>query len=169
MDCADPALHDLREIDMSMSISGMGGAWSPQAMSGASMRMSPTQKMTNVYQQIDTTKSGSITGQQFSQAFNGLNPPAAFKAMGASAIFSQLDPNGSVSQEDFVSGMTNLMSKARHHHHTGSGATASTTSGTTPASPAQTLASSVQALGSLSGQAATASATGTGSLINAVL
>ena len=156
---------------MSMSISGMGGAWSPQAMSGASMAMSPTQKMTNAYQQIDTAKSGSITGQQFSQAFNGLNPPAAFKAMGTSAIFSQLDPNGtgSVSQKDFVSGMTSLMSKARHHHHAGSGATTSTTSGTTPASPAQTLASSAQSLGSISGQTTAASTTGSGSLINTVL
>ena len=83
--------------------------------SGASARMPPQQKMTNLYQQIDTNGNGSITKGQLEQAFGALNPPAAFKNAGVDAVFSQLDPNrtGSVSQADFVSGMKNLMVSLR--------------------------------------------------------
>ncbi len=100
---------------MSMSISGSGGAAGPMAMSGASMRMSPQQKMTNLYQKIDTAGTGSITQSQLTQAFATMNPPPAFAKAGANAVYQQLDPNntGSVSQADFVSGMKSMMVSLR--------------------------------------------------------
>ncbi len=167
---------------MSMSISGTGGA-QPQVWSGASMRMPPTQKMANLYQQIDTSNSGSISKAQFEQAFQSLNPPANWKSQGADAIFSKLDPSGSgsVAKQDFISGMTNMMPQRQHHRHgaegiaTGSQTTSQTT-GTAAASTGaasagalfeQTLAASLNSLNGLGGQGGSGnSATPTGSTIN---
>ena len=138
---------------MSMAISGMGGAGRPQAMSGASMRSSPAQKMASVFDQIDTSGSGTITKAQFEQAFQNLKSPQAFKAMGADAVFAKLDPNGtgSVSKQDFVNGMKSMMSQVRQHHRSG-GSTAQSAS-----SPAQTLAGSLDSLNSLGGSSTSGS------------
>jgi Ca2+-binding EF-hand superfamily protein len=113
------------------AISAVGPAL-PQAMSGASMRMPPNQKMTNLFSSIDTTNSGSINQSQFNQAFSTMNPPAAFKSQGAQAIWNQLDQNntGSVSKQDFVGTMKQLMVSLR-------------------SDPAQTLATSQQSLGGI--------------------
>ena len=118
-------------------ISGMGAAM-PQAMSGASMRMPPQQKMSNLFQLIDTAGTGSITKSQFEQAFNNMNPPAAFKAIGMDAAFARLDPTGSgkVSKEDFIAGMKAMMT-FRHHQHA-------------EATQPQTLANSTAALNGIS-------------------
>ena len=104
---------------MSAAISGMGSNWAAQAMSGASMRMPPSQKMASVFSQIDTGNTGTISKEQFNQAFSALNPPPSFKAMGADTIFSKLDTNnaGSVSKQQFVSGMTQMMSDIRQQKH----------------------------------------------------
>lgn len=107
---------------MSSAISGLGMAAMPQAMTGASMRMPPAQKMNNLFSQIDTSGTGSISKAQFEQAFNSMNPPSGFKSMGADAVFAKLDKNnsGSVSKQDFTSGMTQMMSEIRqqkHHDH----------------------------------------------------
>lgn len=104
---------------MSAAISGLGMAGAPQAMTGASMRMPPSQKMSNVFAQIDTNNTGVISKAQFTQAFNALNPPSGFKAMGAGAVFSKLDTSntGSVSKQQFVSGMTQMMSDVRQQKH----------------------------------------------------
>jgi len=133
---------------MSMAISGM--STSPQVWSGASGRMSPTQKMTSLFQQIDSSGSGSITKAQFEQAFQTLNPPKGFKDMGADATFSKLDPKGtgSVSKQDFVSGMTSLMSQMHHaHHHHGGGSV--TPAQTSTNSPQQTISTSMDTFNSL--------------------
>src|SRR5271168_2476421 len=100
---------------MSMSVAAIGGSGDTQAMSGASAGMPPQQKMTSLYNQIDNSGSGSITQQQFNQAFQTLNPPPVFQKQGANAIFAALDPNGtgSVSKQDFVSGMSGLMVSLR--------------------------------------------------------
>src|SRR5579863_8799410 len=79
---------------MSMSVAVVGVSNGLQAMSGASAGMPAQQKMTSLYNQIDTTGTGSITQQQFTQAFQSLNPPPVFQKQGASAIFGSLDPNG---------------------------------------------------------------------------
>lgn len=96
-------------------VSGVSGGYGIQTMSGASARMPPAAKMTSLFNKIDRSGSGSITKSQFFQAFNTMRPTAGFKAMGADAVFSALDPynSGSVSQSNFVAGMTNLMAQFR--------------------------------------------------------
>jgi Ca2+-binding EF-hand superfamily protein len=123
-----------------MSISGLSGSTGPQMMSGASMRMPASQKMSNLFDQIDTTGSGTITKAQFDQAFQAMNPPKDFKAQGADAIWSKLDPtnSGSVNKQDFITAMTSMMKQMRGHHHHQSG----TQSSASVKNPAQTISSS---------------------------
>jgi hypothetical protein len=141
---------------MSMPISGMAGAGAAQAMSGASMRMPPAQKMANVFAQIDTSGSGTITKAQFEQSFQNLKMPRAFQTMGADAIFAKLDPNGtgSVSKQDFVNGMKSLMSQVRQGNS--SAASSTLQAGSTPA---QTLTYSLQSLESLGKPSSSSSGT----------
>ncbi|CAO3358304.1 hypothetical protein [Azospirillum melinis] len=125
---------------MSMSVGGATSYARPYPMSGASMRMPPQQKMENLYSKIDTSGTGSITKDQFDQAFQTMNPPAAFKSMGTDAAFAGLDPNGtgSVSKADFVSGMKSLMAKSHTHHSRGVKDAAD--AGTDPTAAAQSTA-----------------------------
>ena len=127
---------------MSIDIASVAGSTAPQIWSGASARMPASQKMSGLFDQIDSSGSGSISQAQFSQAFQALDPPKDFKVAGASAVWSQLDPgnSGSVSRQDFVSGMTAIMRQLR----TGNGG-----SGSPPSSipsPLQTIAASAAAL-----------------------
>ena len=100
---------------MVSGISGVGGSFAPQAMSGASMRSPPAQKMANLFSKIDTSNTGSISKAQFLNAFQSMKPAPGFKAMGADAVWSSLSTqsNGTVSKQSFVQGMTNLMSQFR--------------------------------------------------------
>lgn len=127
---------------MSAIVSGIPVAAGLQAMSGASAGMPPQQKMTSLYNNIDSGGSGSITQQQFNQAFQTFNPPPVFQRRGADAIFAALDPNGtgSVSKQDFVSGMSSLMVSLRSE---------GAASGANGPPPSQTLASSLQSLNTL--------------------
>lgn len=99
---------------MSMSIPG-AGAPAPMIMSGASPAMPPQQKMTNLYNRIDTAGAGSISKPQLEEAFRTLKPPAVFQKAGVDSIFGALDPSGSgsVSKADFISGMKSLMVSLR--------------------------------------------------------
>ena len=131
---------------MSMDIASLSASTSAsQIFSGASARMPASQKMSNLFDQIDTSGSGSITQAQFDQAFSSLNPPKDFKAAGADAIWSQLDPNntGSVSKQDFVNTMTSIMRQMRTGHHHDSGASSSAQS------PSQTISASASSIQSL--------------------
>lgn len=125
---------------MSSAISGIGGGVSPQVVSGASMRMPPSQKMSQLFDKIDTSGSGTITKAQFEQAFQTMNPPGRFKSMGADAVWNQLDPNGtgSVSKQDFMNGMKNVMEQLRAQHH---GSQSAGSAGTS-----QTLSSALSSL-----------------------
>lgn len=129
---------------MSAAISGIGMSVGPQAMTGASMYMPPAQKMFDLFSQIDTNNSGSITKTQFELAFNTLNPPAGFKSMGADAIFAKLDPNnsGSVSKQNFKNGMLQMMAQIRQQLHE------SVAQASSPA-PAQTIDTSLNELNQL--------------------
>ena len=111
--------------------------------------------MTNLFQTIDTAETGSISKQQFNQAFASLNPPGRFQSVGASAIFKQLDPQGtgSVSQSNFVSGMTALISSL------GKTGTVASTSTATP--PSQSLNQSQQSLERLGSPVSTSNGPGT--------
>ena len=97
-----------------MDISGIGGP-SPMAMTGASGGLPPQQKMSNLYDRIDTASAGSITKAQFQTAFDTLKPPAVFRQAGVDAVFARLDPAGSgtVSRADFIKGMQALMVSLR--------------------------------------------------------
>ena len=98
-----------------MDITGVSANSGLHAISGASSSGPPQQKMSDLFDSIDTAGTGSITQAQFDQAFQTKNPPAVFQSQGANAIFSALDPNGtgSVSRQDFISGMSKLMVSLR--------------------------------------------------------
>ena len=123
-----------------MDISGVSAAGGMHAVSGASSSGPPQQKMTDLFNSIDTSGSGSITQAQFDQAFQSKNPPAVFQKQGADAIFAALDANGtgSVSRQDFVSGMKQLMVSLR--------ADDSAPAGSSTSQPSASLAASVQSL-----------------------
>ncbi len=114
---------------MSMNVTAYGNVGVPSAVSGASWKMPPQQKMTSLYNQIDTSGAGSINQTQFNQAFQTLNPPTAFKNAGAASVWNALDPSGSgqVSQQDFVNGMKNLMVQLRQGNGSSGAAQTSTT------------------------------------------
>jgi Ca2+-binding EF-hand superfamily protein len=151
---------------MSLSISGIGGMNTPQIVSGASAAPSPTSKMASLFQQIDTSNSGTISLGQFQQAFATSNPPANFQSLGPNAIFNQLDPNGtgSVSKSNFVSGMTALMKSLAS---AGSNNTASTTPSSNSTDTAlQSLSQSLQSFLQLGSQASTTT-NGLGNILDA--
>jgi hypothetical protein len=112
---------------MTSAISGVGANWAAQAMTGASMRSSPAQKMSNLFSQIDTGNTGSISKAQFTQAFNALNPPSSFKA---------------ITKQEFVSGMTQMMSEVRQQKHQAYAQQAAAT-------PAQTIDASLSGMSQL--------------------
>ena len=123
---------------MSISIGAVSDASILDAISGASSSLPPNQKMSNLFDAIDTSGSGSITQAQFDQAFQTQNPPAVFKAQGSGAIWSALDPSiiGSVSKQDFVTTMKNLMVQLR----------ADPSPSPNVVAPGQTVAASLQSL-----------------------
>jgi hypothetical protein len=98
-----------------MNISGIASASGLHVVSGASTSAPPQQKMSNLFNSIDTAGSGTITQSQFDQAFQTKNPPAVFQKQGANAIWTALDPSGSgtVSKQGFVSTMSKLMVSLR--------------------------------------------------------
>ena len=112
--------------------------------------MSPATKMSNLFDSIDTTSSGTISKSQFEKAFASKNPPASFKAAGADAVWSKLDPNGtgSVSKQDFISGMTTMMKQMRGQHQQSSSSAG-----------AQTLTQNATLLSAISGTSSATTAT----------
>ena len=120
-----------------MSISALAATSGPQVMSGASSYAPASQKMSNLFDQIDASGSGTISQSQFNQAFQTLNPPRDFQAQGAPAVWAQLDPtnSGSVNKQDFISAMTGMMKQMRGEHQNAAQASASVT-------PSQTVAAS---------------------------
>ena len=152
---------------MSFSISGVGGASSPHLVSGASPYSTPTTKMTNLFQTIDSAGTGSISQLQFNNAFRSLNTPGRFQSFGASAIYNQLDPKGtgSVSKSDFVKGMTALISSFGKSENAISTASVGSSAGTN--APAQTLNQGLQSLELLGNQSSTNQAPG--SVVNKLI
>jgi EF-hand domain pair len=146
-------------INAANSNSPAGGVWS-----SASTPKPPAQKMANLFDQIDSSGSGSISQSQFEQAFKSMNPPASVKSAGADSVWSKLDPNGtgSVSKQDFVKSMVDTLKQLRghHHHHKASEA------------GAQSLVQNASQLGALGSASASPStppatgATGAGSIID---
>jgi hypothetical protein len=110
-----------------MDVSGIAPASGLHAVSGASYGAPPQEKMSNLFDSIDTSGSGSITQSQFEQAFQSKNPPAVFQKQGADSIWTALDPSGSgtVPKQDFVSTMSKLMVSLRADGATQSGSQSS--------------------------------------------
>jgi Ca2+-binding EF-hand superfamily protein len=102
---------------MSLDVSAVtsGAAPAVQTTTGASAAMPPRQKMTALFQQIDTSGSGSISAAQLHHAFQTLSPPASFQKLGATALLQHLDPQqtGQVSKSTFVNSMSALSSALR--------------------------------------------------------
>ena len=139
-----------------MDISGVSLSSGLHADSGASNGAPPQQKMSSLFDSIDTSGSGSITQSKFEQAFQTKNPPAVFQKQGPDAIFASLDPTGtgSVSKQDFVSTMSGLMASLRAGGSAQSGS-----------QPANTLNASLQALNQIN-PASVPSTAAAGTLIN---
>ena len=118
------------------SLASTYAASAPSVTSEASPVSSPNQKMGNLFDQIDSSGSGSITKGQLEQAFTTQNPPSAFQTLGADSLYSQLDPSGtgSVSKQDFVSGMADVREQFRQGNLT---------------SPSQSIDAASQSLDSL--------------------
>lgn len=96
---------------MTYPIAGIAnGPAAVQTMTGPSATAPIRQKMASLFDQIDSAGAGSISAAQFSAAFAAGNPPSGFQTLGASTVFSRLDPQrtGSVSRNEFVNGMTAL-------------------------------------------------------------
>ena len=148
---------DPHDGEFFMDISGLSAAGGMHAVSGASSSGPPQQKMSSLFDSIDTSGSGSITQTQFEQAFQSKNPPSVFQKQGADAIFAALDPSGtgSVSKQDFVSGMSKLMASLRADSAGQSGSQSSQSS----------LAASLQSLSQIDPTSAPQNAA-PGSLIN---
>ena len=51
----------------------------------------PQQKMLQLHDIIDASGSGSITKDQFQQAFQNLEPPAELQAVGSSQLWVRMD------------------------------------------------------------------------------
>jgi Ca2+-binding EF-hand superfamily protein len=136
-----------------MDISGISSSSGLHAVSGASSGAPPQQKMSNLFDSIDTGGSGNITQALFEQAFQTQNPPAVFQNQG---VFASLDPtgSGSVSKRDFVSTMSGLMASLRADN-----------SGQSTSQPANTLTVSLQALNQID-PASVPSTAAPGTLIN---
>jgi hypothetical protein len=92
-------------------ISGVGGGFSPyHVMSGASASATPAQKAARLFDSAVPSGSGSITKNEFQQAYQSGNPPANFP--GVEEAWKALDPygNGVVTKANFVQDMAQLMS-----------------------------------------------------------
>ena len=139
-----------------MDVSGVAAAGGMHTVSGASSSGPPQQKMSSLFDSIDSSGSGSITKAQFDQAFQSNNPPAVFQKQGADAIFSTLDPSGtgSVSKQDFVAGMSKLMASLRADN-----------AGSSSSSSSSSLGSSLQALNQIDPSSVSPNAA-PGSLLN---
>jgi hypothetical protein len=116
--------------------------------------------MSNLFDQIVTNGSGSMTEAQFMQAFQSMNPPQNSNAQGAAAVWAQLDPNntGQVSKQDFINGMTALMKQMRTGHHHG-GHHLSSQAASSQAAPSQVATSQVAPLQTVSDSTSTLAAT----------
>jgi hypothetical protein len=118
-----------------MAVSGVGGTPSvPVTGADSILQLNIAQFLGNIFDQInndadadkadptDPTNPARIDETQLAHAFDSLQLPPQVRALGASAVFSQLDPNGtgSVSKPAFVAGLTKLIEDLRagrvHHH-----------------------------------------------------
>ncbi len=153
---------------MDSTIAGLsGGVQVASGASGARRGKSLDKALTQAFQSIDTGNTGTISKGQFESAFQSMKMPQALKSMGADALFAKMDPNGTgtVSKQDFVKGMKDLVSKTRggRHAHRGNDgdaddASGAATSTSSTASASSTIASGLQTLETALGNSQTGGA-----------
>jgi hypothetical protein len=145
---------------MTGSIGGMGGVSLPKVVSGASKRGSKSHGLADLFKSVDSTGSGSITKSQLQSALPNLKLPSSVKSLGADAIFGKLDPNntGSVSPQDFVTGLRKIMADPKVQTTKPAQAASS--------SPFDALISGAKAIASLGAAATGPVGSSIGSLIN---
>lgn len=92
-------------------MSTTNGISNVRTASAPSSSAAAQQKISSIFNQIDSSGSGRITKAQFEQAFTKLSFPATVKSIGPEAVYSKLDPSGSgvVTKKDFIAGMESLM------------------------------------------------------------
>lgn len=100
-------------MSTAVGTSNHSAAYKPQVSSGGIAQVSPQQKLSNLFQQIDTDGKGRITKVQFEQAFSKLGLPAPVKNLGQEAILNKLDPNGTgvITKQDFIHRLEPLMNQ----------------------------------------------------------
>jgi len=98
-------------MSTTVGTSSHSAAYKPQVSLTVNSQMSSYQKLSNLFQQIDTAGRGRITKAQFEQAFSKLNLPAPVKDLGHEVILGKLDPNGSgvITKPEFIQRMEPLM------------------------------------------------------------
>lgn len=86
---------------------------------------------------------GGINKQQLAQAFQQMNPPRPFQQAGLEQVWGQLDQknSGTVSKQEFVTGMTTLMTQLRQQPAMADAASMQ--------NPAQTVKTSMDALNNI--------------------
>jgi hypothetical protein len=100
-------------MSTSIGTSNNSATYKPQVNGVGIAQASNTQKLGNLFQQMDTSGSGRISKAQFDQSFSNLSLPISVKEMGKDAVFAKLDPNGTgtVTKQEFIQGMEPLMSQ----------------------------------------------------------
>ncbi len=100
-------------MSTTIGTSNNSATYKPQVNAVGVAQTSNTQRLGNLFQQIDTSGSGQITRAQFNNAFSDLSLPISIKEMGKDAVFGKLDPNGTgtVTKQEFIKGMEPLMTQ----------------------------------------------------------
>ena len=93
--------------------SNHSAAYKPQVAASANSGVSPQQRLSNLFQQIDKAGTGRITKEQFEQAFSNLALPTSVKEMGKETVYKKLDANGTgtITKQDFIQKMESLMNQ----------------------------------------------------------
>ena len=100
-------------MSTSIGSSNHSAAYKPQVSSSGGSQTSPQQRLSNLFQQIDTAGTGRITKAQFEQAFSKLSLPTSGKEMGHEVVLSKLDPNGTgiITKPEFIQRMEPLINQ----------------------------------------------------------
>jgi len=112
----DPAIAGLGpDVIFSMLGAGVSGSVSAaDFVDGMSALAGAVNYIRNAASSIDTDRNGLVTPEEFSQAFNALQLPAAVKALGATGVYGVIDPfyTNQVSIGQLVDGLTNLVAQS---------------------------------------------------------
>jgi hypothetical protein len=100
-------------MSASIGSSNHSAAYKAQIAAAGNSQPSVQQRLSNLFQQIDTAGTGRITNTQFEQSFSKLSLPKPVKDLGHEAILNKLDPAGKgvITKSDFIQKMELLMNQ----------------------------------------------------------